>query len=413
MAKTKLIWALVGMALYALGTQVFTFALPWYVMSRTGSLTLMGTLWAVQTLMIGLTSFGVGQWVDSRPARQMGMVGLSCQFVAVSATMYVLADHYPSVSGLVGCMALLALGSNLFGLTAEFKIIPAIARPDSELAWANGIYGSLWSGSAVAGPALGGVFVALLNFGGAFGFVLFSLLISFSVVSMLSPSRNRKQERAQVNATTGNPVLPRGIKMGIVFLGLAAAVGNVGTGNLGTVTTFYLGHSLRLASSVVGLFFGAGALLQIIASALSPLLYNTIGPIKTRLVYTVIPAAALLSLAAVGHVWAGLGFAFAEAAMAGFNMVSRTIRQQTIPHAFSGRTAGFYRTIAVSPAALSAVFLVVVDRRIGYAGVLGAGALSLAVNGALAIHGIKLLTKSKKHSATLVGSPSAAMSSEK
>jgi hypothetical protein len=384
--------ALASMAIYAGGSQLLSFALPWYVMKGTGSLASMALIWGVQTFAIGVSGIGLGWIVDRYPAARVGLGAIIVQGTAIVIMMQTLRALHPSSVALATWSGVWAIGSSLYGLTTDFQIVPRLARSESELTWANGLYGSLWSGSAVAGPALGGVLVVLMPQGAALWVVLGTLALMLPwiwVIRDLPAGTKSKSDRQNIKWDSRPG---RTLWLGIGLLGAAAALANIGTGSLSTVTTYYLGHTLNLPSPTVGVLFSVGAVAQVVASLVGPLIYNRMGAQGTRFLYTVFGIFVLLMLILVGSWWAGLGYAVTEVALSGFNLVSRTVRQQWVPSSLRGWAAGVYRTTAVLPAPLSAVVLLSIYHNWGYGCVLLVAAVAFVLNWILAARGIYVLS---------------------
>lgn len=385
--------ALASMAIYAAGAQLLSFALPWYVMKSTESLASMALIWGVQTFAIGLSGIGLGWVADRYPAARVGLGAIVVQGIAIMVIMRGLQFPDPSVIGLAAWSGVWAAASSLYGLMTDFKIVPRLARSESELTWANGLFGSLWSGSAIAGPALGGALVVLMPDGAALWIVLGTLALMLPWLSVIRDvsSTSKNQGERQDAEPTKRPV-GRTLWLAIILLGIAAALANIGTGSLSTVTTYYLGHTLNLPGPTVGALFAVGAVAQVIASLGGPLVYQRWGAQGTRFLYTIFGIIALVVLIRVGSWWAGLGFAATEVAVSGFNLVSRTVRQQWVPSPLRGWAAGVYRTIAVLPAPLSAVVLLSADHHWGYESVLLLAAVAFGLNWILASRGIYVLS---------------------
>lgn len=140
---------------------IVALALPWLVLERTGSPAQAGVVAAAGTLPMLLGALFSGTVVDRCGSRRtaVGADLLSAGSVAAIAVVDLAGACSP------GTLAVLAFAGSLFdlsGVTARKVLLPAAAeRAGLRLETANGVHDSVKGVALVAGPALGGLLIAI------------------------------------------------------------------------------------------------------------------------------------------------------------------------------------------------------------------------------------------------------------
>ncbi len=190
-----LLW--IGQLVSQVGDRVHAIALMWWVLETTGSAALMGTVLIFATVPSVIFGPVAGGYVDrwNRKAVIVAMdlarggIILTIAFLAIRGTL--------EVWQLLIATAGISLASVLFG-PAVNATIPNLVRP-SEITRANSLSQMVSQGTGIAGPALGGLLVAVWGVGGVFllngiSYVLSALsevFISIPVVTKPGPKRKR------------------------------------------------------------------------------------------------------------------------------------------------------------------------------------------------------------------------------
>lgn len=147
-----LLWQ--GQLVSSLGDNFYAIALGFWVLEKTGSTGLMGTLMAVSTLPRVLISPFAGVWVDRTERRKLLIVmdvirGMASAGVGLAAWAGMLEIWMVFAAGIV-----LSICGSFFG-PAVSSAIPDIVPPD-QIVQANSVFSLAYNGTAIIGTAGGG-----------------------------------------------------------------------------------------------------------------------------------------------------------------------------------------------------------------------------------------------------------------
>jgi MFS family permease len=163
------------------GDYCYAVALPWLVLSRHGSVTLLGTVLACYGLARVLLIPVGGVLADQIGPRRV-MIGadmLRCVLVAVFAVLA--ARHITTLTALGPIAAAVGAGEGLF-LPASFAMVPTVAQPQ-QLGAANGISGGIIQIGSLLGPLLGASLVVAT--GPALAFAVDAATFAVSALTLL------------------------------------------------------------------------------------------------------------------------------------------------------------------------------------------------------------------------------------
>ena len=174
------------------GNAVSQIAIPWYVLTTTGSATLTALVVFFNFLPIVLAAFFGGVVVDRLGFRAASIVADLASSAAVAAI--------PLLAATVGIeiwqlMALVFLGALLDapGATARAALFPDVVElADVRMERASGIRAGIQQGSQLVGAPLGGVLVAGLGATAALWIDAASFLVSAGLVLLLVPRAHRE-----------------------------------------------------------------------------------------------------------------------------------------------------------------------------------------------------------------------------
>jgi hypothetical protein len=160
----RLLW--IGQFISTLGTQMHAVALSWQVWELTGNPVYLGLLGLVRAVaLMGMSLVG-GQQADSRNRRTLLLVTQSV-LVALSASL-ALATFAGRVNvTMLFVVAALVAATGAFDAPARQALIPNLV-PRDQLASAMSLNILAMSVARMAGPAIGGVSVALLGVAGTY-----------------------------------------------------------------------------------------------------------------------------------------------------------------------------------------------------------------------------------------------------
>jgi len=159
-----LLW--VGQLVSQLGDRVHAIALMWWVLEKTGSATLMGTVLIFGTVPSILIAPLAGGYVDRWNRKAIivladlfrGAVVLAIAALAIRGTL--------EVWQILLATALMSVVSVFFGPAVQATIPNLVRR--TEITRANSLSQMFTQGTGIVGPALGGVLVVALGVGGVF-----------------------------------------------------------------------------------------------------------------------------------------------------------------------------------------------------------------------------------------------------
>lgn len=159
-----LLWA--GQLVSQMGDRIHAIALMWWVLEKTGSAALMGTVLIFATVPSVLLAPIAGGYVDrwNRKAIIVGADLLRGGIVLVVAALAIRGTL--EVWQILVATILMSATSVFFG-PAVHATIPNLVRR-TEITRANSLSQMCTQGTGIVGPAVGGVLVALWGVGGAF-----------------------------------------------------------------------------------------------------------------------------------------------------------------------------------------------------------------------------------------------------
>ncbi|MBD3367392.1 MAG: MFS transporter [Candidatus Eisenbacteria bacterium] len=186
-----LLW--IGQLVSQVGDRIHAIALMWWVLETTGSAALMGTVLIFATIPSVVFGPFAGGYVD-RWNRKVVIVAMDFVRGAIILGIAVMAIRGTlEVWQILVATAGVSLASVLFG-PAVNATIPNLVRP-SEITRANSLSQMVTQGTGIAGPALGGVLVAVWGVGGVFLLNGFSYVASaLSELFIQVPETVRKEQ---------------------------------------------------------------------------------------------------------------------------------------------------------------------------------------------------------------------------
>jgi MFS family permease len=175
------------------GNAVAQLAIPWYVLTTTGSATLTGLAVFFNFLPAVLAAFFGGVVVDRLGFRVASIVADLASSAAVAAIPFL---HATVGIELWQLMALVFLGALLDapGATARAALLPdAVELAGVPMERASGIRGAIQEGSQLLGAPIGGILVATVGATAALWIDAASFLVSAALVALLIPRAQAKE----------------------------------------------------------------------------------------------------------------------------------------------------------------------------------------------------------------------------
>jgi MFS family permease len=263
------------------GDACYAVALPWFVLSGHGGTALLG---------IVLAAYGIprtalimaGGWASDRWRPQTVMLAADAVRILAAAALAVMATAGPARAALLVPVAVvLGAGEGVF-LPASFSVIPSLL-PGDDLQAGNALASGGTQLASLAGPAAGGLLVALGRPSAAFGVDAASFAVSAATLLALRPGRAGPGPAAPVPgsgkaghgaaasgaSSPGLRALLRTERVLPVLIGVNIAA-NLGSAGLDGVALPALAHGPLHASAqgygAILAGFAAGALLGTLAA---------------------------------------------------------------------------------------------------------------------------------------------------
>ena len=186
-----LLWQ--GQLVSSLGDNFYAIALGFWVLEKTGSTGLMGTLMAVSILPRVLISPFAGVWVDRSERRSLLIAmdvirGLASAGVGLAA----LAGHL-EIWMVFSAGIVLSLGGSFFG-PAVSSAIPDLVPPE-QIVQANSAFSLAYNGTSIIGTAGGGFLYQALKAPLMFLFDGFSYIFSAAAILFMRIPAVRRQSQ--------------------------------------------------------------------------------------------------------------------------------------------------------------------------------------------------------------------------
>jgi len=198
MSRTPLYGLLTAEAISLVGTRISMIALPWFVLTTTGSLTQTGLVAAVEMAPLVLFKVLGGPFTDRLGARRVGVWCDAGSAVTVAAIPLL---HLAGRLDLPLLLVLVGVAGALRGPGdgAKGAMVPSVASAAAvPLERVTGLYGAIERTASMAGAALAGVLVGLLGAVGA----LFVDAVSFAVcAAVVLATTGALQRVADASAT--------------------------------------------------------------------------------------------------------------------------------------------------------------------------------------------------------------------
>jgi MFS family permease len=361
-----------GQLASGLGDACYSVALPWYVLSTSGGVLMLGIVLAVYGVArVALLAVG-GHASDRWGPWTVMMAADTARLLAITTLALASVSHPAGLGLLVPVAAVLGAGEGLF-LPASLAIVPALL-PGPELQRGNALASATTQLAALAGPVFGGALVALAGPPAAFWIDAATFATSAATLARIRSWQradlylSRDSSPAQQDTPQIWPLVRSTRVLQVVLLVVTAA--NLGLGGESEVALPALAHGPLQAGAdgYGGLLaaFGAGALTgtvltgTVLASRLAR---------RPTLTGSLAYLAAAVCLAAVpylgGVIPAGIALATFGALVSLGNIILITTFQRWAPPAIMGRLMSLVLVASFGTLPLSAPLASVIVRHLG------------------------------------------------
>jgi MFS family permease len=391
----------------SVGDEIMRLAVPLLVLDLTHDIGAAALLRIVETIPYVLFGAFAGALIDRTEKRRL---------LAITTVLSVIFTVAVPVSVLAGVFSLTLLYALAFvlgtievvwGITADFSIVPALVGPE-ELTAANATYLTADRVARIVGPGLGGVAVGALAFGGLYGSAnalwLSALLYLPSLVVLL-----RMPPLHDVDPATIAPLTVANLRSevgeGFTFiwrntvlraLFVLMFISNLGSQGVNTLLLYVLREEHGLDAVTIGLALSFTGVIQIFGSAFAPRLARG-RPLGQTMLGVVTVAALASGAAAFARSWQLVVLAVTgrQLAWSAHIVYAFLPRQREVPAALRGRVNGAFRTLILisntaSPALLSGIAAAYsTSAAFAAAGVLGLASVAVSALGPLRRYDIR------------------------
>lgn len=335
---------LVGLFVSRLGDSLNAFAIPWISYQLTGSVIVMGSLFATSVLPIVLFGSIVGVLVDRWDRRKLMLVTDIVRALMVSLIPALHLLGLLQIWHLYVISFILAIASLLFDI-ATVSSIPQLSG--NQLTRANARYQLVNQLADLIGPVLAGAIVAAIGGFNTLWLDVISFAFTFLVVFRL-PSIGDTGSTDKKHSLKGIfKDLAKGFKWLIqdrlhLSLSLQAMVGNFGISAVLAVFMYYLVSVLQLNSQQSGLNYmliGVGGLFG--SMAVIPLDKRFRRGLLIPVLLGVGTLGFLVALTNLSWLAPGIALGIATACNVSWNSLVASVRQETVPSDMLGRVLGF------------------------------------------------------------------------
>ena len=356
----------------SIGDEIQRLALPLLVLDLTHDIGAAATLRVIESVPYVLFGAFAGALIDRSDKRRLLAVTTALSFVVTALIPISVTLGMFSLGLLYGLTFLLGTLEVIWGITADFSIVPALVEPD-ELTAANATYLTADRVARIVGPTLGGIAVGAFAFGSAYGSAnalwLSALLYVPSFVVLLRMPPLHDVDPASVAPLTvenlrsevgeGFRFIWRSTVLRALFV--LMFISNLGSQGMNTLLLFVLREEYRLDAVTIGLALSFTGVIQIFGSAFAPRLARG-RPLGQTMLYTVSFAALASGAAAFARSWQLVVLAVTgrQLAWSAHIVYAFLPRQREVPAQLRGRVNGAFRTLILisntsSPALLSAI----------------------------------------------------------
>jgi predicted MFS family arabinose efflux permease len=356
----------------SIGDEVMRLALPLLVLDLTHDIGAAATLRVIETVPYVLFGAFAGALIDRTEKRRLLSITTILSVLFTIVIPLSVTFGFFSIGLLYVIAFLLGTVEVVWGITADFSIVPALVQPD-ELTEANATYLTADRVARIVGPSLGGLSVGALALGSTYGsanalWLSALLYLPSLVVFMRMPPLHDVDPASVAPLTVANVRSEVGEGFTFIWrntvlraLFVLMFISNFGSQGMNTLLLFVLREEYRLDAVTIGLALSFTGVIQIFGSAFAPRLARG-RPLGQTMLGVVAVAAVASGAAAFARTWQMILLAVTgrQLAWSAHIVYAFIPRQREVPAALRGRVNGAFRTLILisntaSPAFLSAI----------------------------------------------------------
>jgi MFS family permease len=376
---------LVGEFVSGVGDWLYIVAIFVVIYSQSQDAALVGAFGAARLLPYVLLSIPAGVIADRFDRRLVLLVSDLVRGAVMIALAWLVATDAPVVA--IAGLAIVAACASTFFYPAMGAYLPSLVADERQLGPANSAWASLGNVSFIAGPAIGGLLIAVGGVTAAFvlnaaTFVVIAAILWTLPRSAPVPARETESAAASIGGAEP-PVKAAAPRVALKPLAGLALI-QLGAGFLGgglqvltvvlAIDVLHAGEAangyLNAAIGVGGLAGAVGSGVLVLRRELGPPLF--VGSVVLGLGLAVLGAVPVLAVALAAMAVASAGFLVVD-------VVLTTIFQRLVPDELRGRGVGVLMAVSTLAAAVGAFILPVLVVSVGAAPSLAAAGLAMIV----------------------------------
>ena len=368
-----------GDSISMVGLWMQTFAQGWVMTGLTSSALWLGTVtFASSVPMLALSMYG-GTVADRYDKRRIIIVSQTVQIILAVAVGWLVMTHRIHIWHLITAAFLLGI-SSAFEMPATSALVPELVDKDN-ISTAIAVDRSVFHGSRLLGPALGGWLIGILGQASAFYANALSFLPSIAAIASIQP-RPRGTDEEEEQRTSGMKAgidYVRRDKPTLAMLGMMTANALWIFPFLGVTMPLYARDIIHLDSSHAGSLMAVSGAGAVVASACILLVPRT-HRLAWMIVGTVVITLAMSGLALAQGFWMAVASLAILGAGTSFNYgLANTTIQERAPGPLRGRVSALAMLSFVGVMPFTSLAVTAVADRIGLRTAMLAGGMGYAL----------------------------------
>ncbi|MCL5998865.1 MAG: MFS transporter [Chloroflexi bacterium] len=251
-----------GQTVSRLGDSLYDVALAWWVLEKSGSAVVMGTVLIFRTVPMLAFALAGGVLVDRFPRLRLMLISDAVRGAAVGAMALLAFGHVLEVWHLYAISLLFGLVDAIFP-SAYRAALPEVIAAEA-LPSANSLTDLSGQLSGIAGPAIGAFLVAAGGSATAFALDGLSFFVSALCLVPVQKLAHTPRPKGAANSLLGDVRAGLAAVFGTAWIWIIIAVATVSNltyaGPMGTALPFLIRDHLKAGVSVLGLFYSFNAL---------------------------------------------------------------------------------------------------------------------------------------------------------
>ena len=368
-----------GDSVSMVGLWMQTFAQGWVMTGLTNSALWLGTVTFASSIpMLALSMYG-GIVADRHDKRRIIIISQSVQVVLALAVGWLVMTHQVQIWHIIAASFLLGI-SSAFEMPATSALVPELVDKEN-ISTAIAVDRSVFHGSRLLGPALGGWLIGILGQASAFYANALSFLPSIAAIASIQPRAQgtAEEEEQRTSGMKAGIDYVRRDKPTLAMLGMMTANALWIFPFLGVTMPLYARRVIHLDPSHAGSLMAVSGAGAVVASACILLV-----PRPHRLAWmiagTAVIAVSMTGLALAQNFWMAVAALAALGAGTSFNYgLANTTIQERAPGPLRGRVSALAMLSFVGVMPFTSLAVTALADRIGLRTAMLAGGAGYAV----------------------------------